>query len=103
MAVIQWNTEAEGVALTLPADLDFAAAPALADALRQALALSERVTVDGAAVGRPGTACLQALVAASRQADAGGAGFAVLRPSPALREACDDLGLGGWLDRWSER
>jgi hypothetical protein len=70
------------VTLELPDDLGLSAAPAVA---------------------RVSTAAVQALVAASRQATANGQHFVITNPSDVLTDMCADLGLGSWLDDWSDQ
>jgi hypothetical protein len=43
------------------------------------------------------------LVAASRQATANGQHFVITNPSDVLTDMCADLGLGSWLDDWSDQ
>ncbi|MGQ9366745.1 STAS domain-containing protein [Azospirillum sp. ST 5-10] len=101
MAEIRWS-EAEGrVTLGLPGDLDLAMAQPLLDGLRAGFAKAGTVVVQAEAVERLSTACLQALLAASRHAADRGCRFAVERPSPVLVGACEDLGLAPWLQQWS--
>jgi hypothetical protein len=52
---------------------------------------------------RVSTAAVQALVAASRQATANGQHFVITNPSDVLTDMCADLGLGSWLDDWSDQ
>ncbi len=87
----------------LPEQLSPETAPDLRAVLLAAFAAGGPVTVNGHGVVRAGTAALQVLVAASRQAERDGVAFQVQAPSPELREACRDLGLAGWLERWSAR
>ncbi len=102
MSLIKWNEEGGQVRLGLPSDLDLAMAQPLADALRHALSGSSPVEVQADAVERISTACIQALIAASRHAAGKGLTFVVARPSETLSETCDDLGLAAWLSEWSQ-
>jgi len=102
VTLIKWSEENGQVRLGLPGDLDLAMAQPLVDSLRHGFRTSASVTVQADAVERVSTACVQALVVASRQAGTQGAAFAVAQPSEALIEACEDLGLAAWLKQWSQ-
>jgi anti-anti-sigma regulatory factor len=96
-------TEDQGqIRLGLPSDLDLPMAQPLVDSLRHAFARSDSVAVQAEAVERISTACVQALVVATRHATDHNARFAITRPSEVLTEACDDLGLTSWLKQWSQ-
>ena len=58
------------------------------------------LTIQADAVERISVACIQALVVAARDAAEQGNSFAILRPSEVLADACEDLGLAGWLKQW---
>jgi len=81
-------------ALPLPLDgtLDLAAAEALHGSLMAQLA-EGGIALDGAAVERVGTPCLQLLAAAARTARTRQMPFRLQRASAALRAAIVDLGL----------
>lgn len=101
VSLIKWSEEGGRVRLGLPSDLDLPMAPALVESLRRALAESDGVDVVCDGVERVSTACLQALLAASRQATTGRHPlFAIVSPSEGLVEACADLGLADWLNHW---
>ncbi|WP_042695076.1 STAS domain-containing protein [Azospirillum sp. B506] len=101
MSLIKWTEEDDGrVRLGLPSDLDLPMAQPLLDSLRAAFKASVDVTVQADTVERISAACIQALVVASRDAAEQGIFFAILRPSEILAEACEDLGLAGWLKQW---
>lgn len=102
MTLIKWSEEAGRVRLGLPGDLDLPMAQPLVDSLRHGLGTSADVTVQADAVERVSTACVQALLAASRHAAESGQSFIIAKPSEALAEACDDLGLSAWLKQWSQ-
>lgn len=107
VTLIKWSQEGDGedaarsVRLGLPGDLDLAMAQPLVDSLRAGFQAAPRVTVEAAEVERVSTACVQALLVAARHAAEHNLAFAIARPSEALVEACDDLGLGIWLKQWS--
>lgn len=102
MTLIKWSEENGQVRLGLPGDLDLPMAQPLADSLRAAAAAAPCVLVQADAVERVSTACVQALVVAARDLAEHGGVFAVLSPSEALTEACEDLGLASWLKQWSQ-
>lgn len=102
MTLIKWSEEAGEVRLGLPSDLDLAMAQPLVDSLRHGLGTSEKVLVQADGVERVSTACVQALLAASRHAEGAGQTFVIATPSEVLAEACDDLGLTAWLKQWSQ-
>ncbi len=102
VTLIKWSEEAGQVRLGLPSDLDLAMAQPLVDSLRHGFATSDRVTVQADAVERVSTACVQALLAASRHAADAGQSLIIAQPSEVLAEACDDLGLSAWLKQWSQ-
>jgi chemotaxis protein CheX len=102
MTLIKWTEEAGRVRLALPSDLDLPMAQPLLDSLRAAFAASADVTVHADAVERVSAACVQALVVATRDSAVRGAVFAIASPSESFAEACDDLGLQGWLKQWSQ-
>ena len=99
--VLAIEASGDRVTLTLPAELDLAAAPALVDALRQAFGAAGEIRVAAAAVERVSSAAIQALVAASRLAALSGQRFNVSGASEILSESCADLGLDAWLAEWS--
>ena len=101
MTLIKWSEEDGRVRLGLPSDLDLPMAQPLLDNLRAGFATSTDVAVQAEIVERVSAACVQALVVASRDATERGARFAVVGPSEALTDACEDLGLAGWLKQWS--
>jgi chemotaxis protein CheX len=77
----------------LPPVLDLAAADALCRTLREGLALDD-LMLDGRAVERVSTPCLQLLLSAAMSASAQGARFRIASPSDALSTAIAELGLG---------
>lgn len=77
--------------LKLPERLDNATAANLADELSRLR--GEPATLDGSAVTFGGALGLQVLVAANRQWQADGLGFAVTLTSDALHNACRILGI----------
>lgn len=102
MTLIKWSEEAGQVRLGLPSDLDLAMAQPLVDSLRHGLGTADRVLIQADGVERVSTACVQALLAASRHAVESGQSFIIAQPSAVLAEACDDLGLTAWLKQWSQ-
>lgn len=102
MTLIKWSEEGGQVRIGLPSDLDLPMAQPLVDSLRHGFATSDTVTVQADGVERISTACVQALLVASRHAAEQGATFAIAQPSEVLGEACDDLGLSPWLKQWSQ-
>ncbi len=87
---------ASGTRMKLPAVLDLGAAEAFCQSLRDALVL-EGLDLDGSAVERVTTPCLQLLLSASMSAAAQGVAFRINAPSPALCAAIAELGLGELL------
>jgi len=83
-------------ALLLPAVLDLTCAETLHDDL-QACMTRGNVRVDGSAVERVGTACLQLLAAAAVTVRAQGREFNLLTPSEPLLHAVRDVGLSSLL------
>lgn len=77
----------------LPAELDLGAAEPLRAALARAIDTGTALGIDGAAVERISTACLQVLLATARAAERGGLGFRILNPSQVLSDAVRDLAL----------
>lgn len=101
MTAIGWNEEDGCVRIALPGDLDLPMAQPLVEGLRLAFGTAPAVVIEASAVERVSTACIQALMVAARHATDGDRGFAIRNASPALVEACADLGLGAWLNEWS--
>ncbi|WP_029008613.1 STAS domain-containing protein [Azospirillum halopraeferens] len=101
MSLIGWSEEDGRVCLGLPGDLDLPMAQPLADSLRAAFARDGAVVVRAGAVERLSTACVQALMVASRHAGEQGRVFVVEHPSEVMAETCGDLGLADWLKQWS--
>ncbi len=101
MALIDWNEDEGRVRLGLPPDLDLPMAQPLVDSLRHAFAVGDSVEVLADKVERVSTACIQALLVASRTATESHQKFAITSPSPALSDVCVDLGLTEWLKQWS--
>lgn len=87
----------------LPDQLTPETAPDLRAILLASFAGGGPVVVNAHGVARVSTAALQVLVAASRQAERDGVAFRVQDASAELRDACRDLGLDAWLERWSAR
>ncbi|NKC31268.1 STAS domain-containing protein [Roseomonas sp. BU-1] len=78
--------------MRLAASLDLTAAEPLCQALRVRLD-DATLAIDGSAVERISTPCLQVLAAAHAGAVARGTAFRLHAPSEALRQAIDELGL----------
>lgn len=100
MALIQWNEEGGHVKLGLPTDLDLPMAQPLVDSLRHAFTVGDMIEIMAGSVERISTACIQALLVASRTAAESRQVFAIVTPSPPFVEACSDLGLADWLNQW---
>jgi len=101
VSLIKWTEDGGHVTLGLPDDLDLPMASALVDSLRHAFAVADSVIVEAAAVDRVSTACIQALIAATRLAQQSQQRFSIIDPSETLTTACQDLGLDPWLKQWS--
>ncbi len=87
-------------ALMLPPVLDLTCAESLHDDLQACMthgAVHGAVRVDGSAVERVGTACLQLLAAAAVTVRAQGREFNLLTPSEPLLHAVRDVGLSNLL------
>ncbi len=100
MELIRWNEEAGRVQVGLPPDLDLPMAQPLVDSLRHAFAVGDTIEILAEGVERLSTACIQALLVASRTAAESRQTFAIVGPSAAFVEACGDLGLADWLKQW---
>ena len=92
------NGAVSSESFALPPMLDFAAAPALAHALRQHVAVVEGVVLDGSLVDRVSTPCLQILLATAIDAQSRGASFRLREPSPVLTNAIAELGLSSGFE-----
>ena len=103
MTPIKWKGEGGRIVLGLPSDLDLPMAMPLTECLRKALAAGEPVEIDADSVERVSSACVQALLAATRRAAELGLELRVIAPSVALVESCAELGLGPWLSEWSRQ
>ncbi len=101
VALIKWSEEEGRVKLGLPSDLDLAMAQPLVDSLRHAFAVGDTIDILTDGVERVSTACVQALVVASRTAGESRQSFTIVGPSASFASACDDLGLSDWLKQWS--
>ena len=77
----------------LPPVLDLAAAPALLHALRHYVTGTEPVVLDGHAVERVSTPCLQILLATAMDAQSRAVAFRLREPTAALSNAIAELGL----------
>lgn len=102
MSLIKWSEEGSEVRVGLPGDLDLAMAAPLADAMRHAVGLGKPVLVAADQVERLSSAPVQVLLAAVKQVEAQGGKLTIVKPSEVFVETCDDLGLSGWLKKWSE-
>lgn len=100
VALIKWNEDNGHVKLGLPSDLDLPMAQPLVDSLRHAFAVADTVDILAAGVERVSTACVQALLVASRTAAESRQVFAIVGPSEPFADACSDLGLADWLKQW---
>ena len=77
----------------LAAELNLPAADALLAGLQRHMAEREPILLDGSAVERISTACVQVLAAAAIAAQATGLAFETIAPSAVMRRAIADLGL----------
>jgi chemotaxis protein CheX len=77
----------------LPPVLDLAYAERLQQSLQDVCTRESPLVVNGQAVERVSTACLQVLIAAARAARMHDREFRLQSPSPALSAAIEDLGL----------
>lgn len=102
VSLIKWTEEDGAARVGLPGDLDLAMAGPLADALRHALGVGKPVRVAADQVERLSSAPVQTLLAATREAERRGVVLTIVKPSDVFVETCGDLGLSGWLDKWSE-
>ena len=98
--LIKWNEEEGRVKLGLPPDLDLPMAQPLVDSLRHAFAVCDTIDILADGVERVSTACVQALLVASRTAAENRQKFAIVGPSASFTDACSDLGLSDWLKNW---
>lgn len=101
MTPIRWVEEADEVRLILPADLDLPMAQMLLDGVRHAFASPRAIRIEAEGVERVSTACVQILLSATQQAAERAITLIIVRPSAALTEICEDLGLSDWLKQWS--
>lgn len=83
-------------ALLLHPILDLTKLEELYDGLRERVAAAE-IILDGSAVERVTTPCLQLLAATAKAAMRGEGIFVLKTPSPALIAAIQDLGLGEFI------
>jgi chemotaxis protein CheX len=90
-------TGSEETMFALPPSLDLLAAGPLCRQLQERLLSGAPMMLDGGAVDRVSTPCLQLLVASRRSAEARGLRFELREPSPVLSEALADLGLQQFL------
>ena len=100
VALIKWSEEEGRVKLGLPSDLDLPMAQPLVDSLRHAFAVGDTIDILADGVERVSTACVQALLVASRTAAESRQKFAIVGPSVSFADACSDLGLSDWLKQW---
>ena len=100
MALIKWNEEGGHVKLGLPSDLDLPMTQPLVDSLRHAFTVGDVIEILAGGVERVSTACIQALLVASRTAAENRQIFTIVGPSASFVEACSDLGLTDWLNQW---
>ncbi len=84
--------------ICLEPHLDMDALPALAQALRDALAEKAPLSLDGSLVKSINGAALQLLLAATRSAQQAGIPYSWHQPSPALERAVSLLGLNNDLE-----
>jgi chemotaxis protein CheX len=82
---------ATGQAIVLPASLDLTQATELAKML--SAARGSDIVVDASGVERAGTQCLQVLLSAAASWQADHAGFSLVKPSDAFKDAVRLLGL----------
>jgi chemotaxis protein CheX len=93
MVMTDITASTEGETLALAASMDLTEAEGLYQALRQGLQHGG-IVLDGSAVERVSTPCLQLLAAAAASAAANGVVFRLHGPSTVLLTAISQLGLG---------
>lgn len=101
MTGMSWQQDENGMRLVLPEELDLSMAPDLAARLREGLLKDGALRLDGAGVASISTACIQLLLAATREAATRKDRLVIVSPSPAFEDAAADLGLRDWLNDWS--
>lgn len=89
--------------VTLPAVIDLTYARPLHQQMLETIAESAAVVIDGAAVERASTPCIQVMVAAARRAEKDDVEYRVQQASENLIAAFDALGLRAELETWMER
>ena len=89
------------VTVTLPPVLDIMAVSELRDTLQEVLAMEQGdVALNGRAVERASTPCVQIMLAAARSAQERGIAFYWSEPSQILERAFADLGLSDAYQSW---
>lgn len=81
--------------------LDIAAAEGLKTRFSEAVAASGDPVLNGSAVARLTTPCLQLFVSLARSLEAQGRTFSIEAPSEAMRQAFVDAGLAHEFNQWS--
>jgi anti-anti-sigma regulatory factor len=94
-------TRQRAKALALPAIMDIGNAQELMDSLVAALEQSPVLRLDGSKTTQVSTPAVQILLAASQSAAEGGGKLVVAKPSQALKDAFENLGLPNQLSEWS--
>ena len=95
------RAESQEQRIALPPDLDMLCAEALKGQLRDLLDGDEAIALDGSAVARVSSACVQVIYAAAQSAKEQGRALALHAPSEVLTEAFIDLGLESDFREWS--
>lgn len=96
----EFHIDGDHVSIKLGSVLDLAASDNLREKFLEASASVVDLEVDGSAVDRVGTACLQVLLSAAKTMRSRGGRFSMRQTSPALRAGMIDLGLQDELMRW---
>jgi len=101
VTTLAWQREKDRMHLSLPKDLDLTTAPTLMERLREGLRAGSEIRIDASAVDTVSSACIQALLAATRDSALGKVRLVITSPSTAMEEAVSELGLRDWLNDWS--
>ena len=101
MSAIQSRRLKDELEIKLPSVLDKAVPAVLRDVLLQETRAGTTVRLEAAAVDKVSTPCVQLLLAAAEFVTRRGARFVLAKPSEALVEAFNDLGLFATLMTWN--
>jgi len=97
------NPAAPPGVVTLPAVIDLTYARPLHKQMLEMIAENSAIVIDGAAVERASTPCIQVMLVAARRAEKADIEYRVEQASQNLIEAFDALGLRAELETWMER